>query len=177
MEEHRLHNELPERYFIAREHVDKALVSSEDFYYRLFSDELLDHNGFFVKNDCNSNLKNISDILSLSNGAILVAEGGMGKSYLMDAIAKYLGTGKLEFIQLPIYQTVPNELSQVLSSIPDTKKYIFIDGLDEAKDLITLLFLKLPQLIIDKKIIIASRNIKQIELLKDKLNLNWIILN
>lgn len=165
------HYEFPERYFIAREHVDKALVHTDEFYCRFFSEELLDHNGFFIKNNCNSNLKNVPDILRLPHGAIIVAEGGMGKTFLMEAIEKCLGTENVEFIQLPLYQMVFPELFQKLSLIPDTKKYIFIDSLDEARDLILPLSTKLSQLIINKKIIIATRNIKPIEVLEKKLDL------
>ena len=165
------HHEFPERYFIAREHVDKALVHSGEFYYRFFSEELLDHNGFFIKNNCNSNLKNVPDILKLPHGAIIVAEGGMGKTFLMETIEKCLGTENVEFIQLPLYQMLSSELFQKLSLIPDTKKYIFIDSLDEARDLISPLFIKISQLIVNKKIIIATRNIKPIEILEKKLDL------
>ncbi len=165
------HYEFPERYFIERKYVDKALVHSDEFNYRLFSEELLDHNGFFLKNSNNPNLKNVSDILALTYGAIIVAEGGMGKTFLMESIAKWLGAENVAFIQLPLCQASSLEHFQKLFLNSDSKKYILIDSLDEARDLIPLLFSVLDKSISNKKIIIATRNIISVKVFADNFHL------
>jgi hypothetical protein len=149
------------RYFIKNEFIDNALIALDNTSHILFSEHLLDQYGFFRKNDYNSELKTIYDIAEQS-GAILLAEGGMGKSYVMDELSTSFSSELMMSITLPEYQGDANGLVNDITSLAETIQYIFIDGLDEASELIPSLLRGLKKILFQPKIFIASRNIPQL---------------
>ena len=78
-----------DRLFIETQFVNTSLVSHKNSSMELFSSDLLDQYGFLQKNDYNPNLKTALDLLKLS-GFILIAESGMGKTYVMEQLSRQL---------------------------------------------------------------------------------------
>lgn len=157
-----------ERFFIEMPLAETSLVA-EDI--DSFLNNTIDEFGFFYNNRFSQNSKSASEIFSLP-GAILVAEGGMGKSYLMDAFAAKVPPKICLKIAIGEYCGNSEDLSIDLSNISDEISYIFIDGVDEAPDVIPTLLRKLGTINRDHiHLFIATRNIIQIRLFQKRLSL------
>ncbi len=160
------------RYFIDYTLVDKALQCTDDIRYSLFSGDLFDNHGFFYKSNYNTDLRELQD-LAAENGAIIVAESGMGKSHQMKILFQQFDDTETCFIQLADYENDPQGLSRDITQLNSTIiKQVLIDGLDEVTALIPVLSRSLKMLKICPNIFIASRNIPQLKVFINEFNLS-----
>ncbi|MDD6337317.1 MAG: hypothetical protein PUC15_02905 [Lentisphaeria bacterium] len=131
---------------------------NRDFYLK----GLLDPTGFLKEEIYNPKVKHISEIAELS-GAILVAEAGMGKSFVM----KYLESQIEEEIQVKFrandYLNDNYTFGNEIKEIGEKKEYIFIDGLDENHDAIPTILRTLKQHSSNKRVFLATRGIKELK--------------
>lgn len=159
-----------DRLFIETQFVNTSLVSHKNSSMELFSSDLLDQYGFLQKNDYNPNLKTALDLLKLS-GFILIAESGMGKTYVMEQLSRQLPPSSVLSLNAVEFLGTPSEFSEILSNINNEIKYVFIDGIDENPDLVPVMFRKIPQILTNSQVFISSRNIKEIKAIQDKFSL------
>lgn len=158
------------RYFILNAPTGNSAISSDNSSNTHFSEDLLDQHGFLYENKYNKRLKNIQDIVS-GKGALLFAECGMGKSYVMENLQQSFSPEITWAITLSEYQGDPSGLFKDISTLDDNIKNIFIDGLDEAVELINPLLRGLKTISFHPKIFLASRNIPQTKVLAKELSL------
>ena len=159
------------RFFIKMHLADPYSVSAPDASMNYFSSSFTDRFGFFYHNRYNPYLKSASDILSM-RGAILVAEGGMGKTYVMNSFADRVPPNASKKIAIGEYCGNSAELSLELSNIPDDVHYIFVDGVDEAPTIIPMLLRKLTAIDRDRiRLFIALRNIRKLKAFQEILDL------
>jgi len=145
--------------------------SAEDASIRFFSGNITDRFGFFYNNHYSPYIKSTTDILNLQ-GAILVAEGGMGKTYVMDAFASQVPQNSRLKIAVGEYCGNSADLVSELSNIPADIHYIFVDGVDEAPAVIPTLLRKLMAIDRDRiRLFIAMRNIGKLKAFQEKLAL------
>lgn len=150
--------------------VNDCLVSSDNLSLKLFSDDLLDEYGFLRKNKYNQNVKTLSDISELP-GMILVAECGIGKSYIIDKLKNKYPQDNYYAISLSMYQGDASGLIENITNISSKIKYVFIDGIDEATELIVPMLRSLSKQPSAYQLFIASRNIPQIKTIQSQLSL------
>ena len=145
------------------------------FIYRSTDEIWFDEYGFLIIPDVNylqSRLIDLESAIELPGG-ILIAEGGMGKSYFAKAIVDRF-SGKSEQIILAEFSNDSNGLEQKLDSFsdsccsPEEAALVFLDGLDEAPELATVISRKISDLPSNLKIWIASRNIDQVQYIRQK---------
>ena len=151
------------------------LPQIERFLY-LSSDELaLDVNGFTQPMNA---LLQRNKLLTLARmaelgGAILVAEGGMGKTTILQRLQSHMGVASCRVIELSLYKGDPSELKtliidQIASWQSNTivTPCLIIDGLDEAPELINVVIRMLPRITPGTRLWFASRDITQITALR-----------
>ena len=116
-----------QRYFIKSEEVASRLESRESW----FDGRVLDASGFLVYSEAFA-FKTLSKIAEDGN-AIIVAEGGMGKSFVLREFYK----GREDYVELINVVYFEKNVPKLEAIIEEAarKKYIFIDGLDEAPSL------------------------------------------
>lgn len=159
------------RFFIETSLANFGSDFAEDALMRFFTGSLTDQFGFFYNNHYNPNIKNTSDILAL-RGAILVAEGGMGKTYIMDFFANQVSQNFRLKIAVGEYCGNNADLASELSNISPDIQYIFIDGVDEAPGVIPTLLQKLMTIDSSRvRLFIAMRNILKLKAFQEKLAL------
>lgn len=164
------------RYFISHDLVDSSLSYSSDISQRLFSTNLLDEYGFFYKNNYNTALLGLNDLASLV-GAIIVAEGGMGKSYELRNLEHEFKDDEICFVETIRYLGNPQALGNLITRAAENDKTkILIDGLDEVPELIPFLIASLRNLNSQVNIFIASRNIPQLKCVSEELSLPVVAL-
>jgi hypothetical protein len=110
--------------------------------------------------------KNLTEFASL-NGAILLAEGGMGKTTFIGKLKTHFGDD-VELIELAYYNKDPQGLREKINKASPSN--IIIDGIDEAPGAHGVLELELKKLN-GKKIWLVSREIDVIENLEKLPNL------
>lgn len=149
-----------ERYLIETSKVDARMVHQErDF---LLGDKagLLDEFGFLRDPRWVHGLKSLVDVAN-ERGAVIIAESGLGKSYIAREFANEKGDVAVLFIDVQEYRGDPYSLVDTLRSASD-KQYVCLDGLDEAPELagaISRGFSALPSFV---KRMIFSRGIPEL---------------
>ena len=143
------------RYFIKREEVASRLESRESW----FDGRVLDASGFLVYSEL-FDFKTLPEIVEDGN-AIIVAEGGMGKSFVLQEFRK-AHADDVELINVVYYDKNATGLEDKLEGAAD-KKHIFIDGLDEASSLCATLIGILQQVKISAHVLLASRSISELK--------------
>ena len=144
-----------QRYFIKSEEVASRLESRESW----FDGRVLDASGFLVYSEVFA-FKTLPEIAEEGN-AIIVAEGGMGKSFVLREF--YKGhEDDIELINVVYFESNVPRLESIIEKAAD-KKYIFIDGLDEASSLCPALIGILKRTKISAHVLLASRSIPQLK--------------
>lgn len=137
--------------------------------FSLFDSRILDAAGFLVHSVLTTPLKSLSEIAETSN-AILVAEGGMGKTFVLNEFKSGFSASEVEKIDLALYAGDVQRLRQAIDRARP-KKYLLIDGLDEAPELCPSLLLTLTETPLSGHVILASRSIPQLKPVCE--NLKW----
>ena len=134
---------------------------------------LLDRHGFFIEREYNQYATNISDLLGKSK-IMIIAESGMGKTYVMDYLAKQFGKESLLDIDAVNYLKHISSLDSVFDSNKE-KEIVIIDGIDENPDIISFLRQR-REMLEKKKLFMASRNIGNLHNLCQELELEIYLL-
>ena len=144
-----------QRYFIKSEEVASRLESRESW----FDGRVLDASGFLVYSEVFT-FKTLSKIAEDGN-AIIVAEGGMGKSFVLREF--YKGhEDDVELINVVYFEKNVPKLEAIIEAAA-RKKYIFIDGLDEAPSLCATLIGVLKRTRISAHVLLSSRSIPELK--------------
>ncbi len=155
------------RKFLPSNTVDERLVS-RDGHFSLFDGRLLDAGGFLVDSQW-AGFKSFDDIVKSGN-AIIVAEGGMGKSYAQRLFCKsQQDKSHFKLLELVSYAHDEQELSNAIKTAVRSMDYLFLDGLDEAENLAGALSRLLPEVDDRVRIVLASRGIPQLNALSEQL--------
>ena len=144
-------------------------LQSRDTRFSLFDGRLLDAAGFLVDSNLFKELKSFDEITKAGH-TIIVAEGGMGKSYVLQQFCK-AQQGQSRITRLDLVSCV-NDVQGLKDAVTDAslnKDYLFLDGLDEALDLVGLLARILQDVGNRVHVVIASRGIPQLKSLSDQL--------
>jgi len=157
------------RFFIKLESLDNELRLHDGLNDSLHFGRLFDEYGFLIDDSFNSAIIDIEGLSKLP-GAIVVAEAGMGKSFVMKCIYDNFPSENSLFLEPMLFSNNMQEFENELIG-NDDKQHIIIDGLDENTDVIPLLIRLKKMLLIKTNLIFSSRNIKEIKLLKERLNL------
>ena len=144
-----------QRYFM-----ESGEVASDADCFSWFDGRMLDASGFLVHSAIFSSQKMLPEIAEAGN-AILVAEGGMGKSFVLHEFKKSR-PDDVDIIDLALFL---GDVQGLRSAIEDgaEKKFLFIDGLDEAMSLCPTLLRFLHQSKLTAHVILASRSIPQLK--------------
>ena len=148
------------RYLIETSKVDARMVHHEHAF--SFGDKggLLDEYGFLRNPRWVQGLKTLEDVAN-ERGAVIIAESGLGKSYIAREFAQKKGDGAVLFVDVQEYRGDSSALVAAIRESQD-KQYICLDGLDEAPELasaITRGFGMLPSTV---KRLIFSRGIPEL---------------
>ena len=157
------------RKFLSSNVASERLVS-RDGRFPLFDGRLLDAGGFLIDWDGYKELKTFDEIVR--NGhAIIVAEGGMGKSHIQREFCETLGD-KSRFARLELVSSADDVqgLKEAIKEASQDKEYLFLDGLDEAENLASVLLGVLQNYAGHAHVVIASRGIPRLNLLSERLN-------
>lgn len=144
-----------QRYFIKSEEVASRLESRESW----FDGRVLDASGFLVYSEVFA-FKTLQKIAEGGN-AIIVSEGGMGKSFVLQEFKK-AHDDDVELINVVYFEKNVPRLESIIENAAG-KKYIFIDGLDEASSLCPALIGILKRTKISAHVLLASRSIPQLK--------------
>lgn len=126
----------------------------------MFDSRLLDAAGFLVNSTLSTPLKSLFQIAEAGN-AILVAEGGMGKTFVLNEFKASFPDAEVEKLELAFYSGYAQGLMEAIERARD-KKYLLIDGIDEAPELCSTLLLSLTHTTLPGHVILASRSIPQL---------------
>jgi hypothetical protein len=130
---------------------------------------LLDAGGFLIDSDLFKELKSFDKIVKEGN-AIIVAEGGMGKSYVLQEFCKsQQDPSRTKLFELVTYGNNASQLESDIRNALLTKACLFLDGLDEAVAHAGLLSRILKDIGTHVHVVIASRGIPQLKSLSDQL--------
>ncbi len=151
--------------FLIESHEAASRLEYREGGYSWFDGRILDANGFLVYSEVFTFLKTLPEIAEAGN-AIIVAEGGMGKTFVLDEFQKSLPGDEIAKIDLAFYSNNSQRLEQEIKSAKD-KKYLLIDGVDEAVDQCPTLLGTLMRVKPSAHVIIASRSIPQLKALCD----------
>ena len=145
-------------------------IASRDGRFSLFDGRLLDAGGFLIDWDGYKELKTFDEIVR-DGHAIIVAEGGMGKSHIQREFCETLGD-KSRYARLELVSSADDVqgLKEAIKDASQDKEYLFLDGLDEAENLAAVLLGMLQGYDGHAHIIIASRGIPRLNLLSERLN-------
>lgn len=147
------------RYLLANREIDSRLASREGFSWT--DGRILDPTGFLVPPSEFLRLKTLPKVAEEGN-AILVAEGGMGKSFILEEFANG-DPENVEKIALAVFEDDPPSLQTELEAKSSCRKYLLLDGLDEAPRLSRTLIRCLRQPGFPARVIIASRSILELK--------------
>ncbi len=118
------------RKFLPSDNVNERLVC-RDGHFSVFDGRLLDAGGFLVDSQW-AGLKSFDEIVKAGN-AIIVAEGGMGKSHVQRLFCESRQDQSLvKRIELVSYAHNEQGLTDAIMAAARNKEYLFLDGLDEA---------------------------------------------
>lgn len=157
------------RFFIETADVDARLkpFARKD----IFSNrrELLDPHGF-LREECKGKA-GVKDIAAIAGtgGAIIIAESGMGKS----VCAKEFCRNNSNEATLLLLQDFANDVEGLKETLRERKtvRYICVDGLDEAPELVAPLCRLLAESMDTQRPLIFSRNVVKVEFVHTKLQL------
>lgn len=157
------------RKFISSNVADER-IASRDGSFSLFDGRLLDAGGFLIDWDGYKELKTFDEIVK-DGHAIIVAEGGMGKSHIQRKFCEALKDKSL-FTRLELVRFIDDVqgLKEAVNDASHGNEYLFLDGLDEAENLAAVLLGVLQDYDGRAHIIIASRGIPRLNLLSKRLN-------
>ena len=135
--------------------------------YELFCDE----NGFLKNDAFFGKYKTFSEVIDSGN-AIIIAECGMGKTYVLKEFMKSVPLGQVKKIDLILYESNLSSLESEISNIGECK-YLLVDGVDEAPSCCQTLTRVLGESTLENvRVVVASRNIKQLIPMNNKLKWN-----
>ena len=147
-----------QRYFIGSGEVASRLISrEEEFSWR--DGRILDASGFLIHSRMIAPLKTLPEIAEAGN-AILVAEGGLGKTFVLEEFQK----SRPNDVALLYAAYHVGNLPGLKSAIEESanKKFLLIDGLDEAMELCPALIGILQQTKLQAHVVLTSRSIPQL---------------
>lgn len=134
-----------------------------------FDGRLLDAGGFLIDSDLFKELKSFDEIVKAGH-AIIVAEGGMGKSYVLQQFCKsQQGQSRITRLDLVSCAKDIQGLKDAIADASLNKEYLLLDGLDEADELAGLLSRVLQDVGNRVHVVIASRGIPQLNALSEQL--------
>ena len=155
------------RKFLPSDNVDERLVC-RDGHFSVFDGRLLDAGGFLVDSQW-AGLKSFDEIVKAGN-AIIVAEGGMGKSHVQRLFCESRQDQSLvKRIELVSYAHNEQGLTDAIMAAARNKEYLFLDGLDEAENLAGALSRILAEIDGHAHIVLASRGISKLGALSERL--------
>lgn len=147
----------------------KERLLCRDGWFTLFDGRLLDAGGFLIDSEVFKELKTFEEIVKGGN-AIIVAEGGMGKSHVLREYCSSLSNKSLfSRIELVTYLSDVQGLKEAIQRDSREKEYLFLDGLDEALDLAEVLARVLGEISCHAHVVITSRGVPQLNLLSERL--------
>ena len=142
----------------------KERLLSRDGWFSLFDGRLLDAGGFLIDSEVFKELKTFEEIVKDGN-AIIVAEGGMGKSHVLREYCSSLKQqSSVSKIELVTYLSDVQGLKETIQRDSREKEYLFLDGLDEALDLAEVLARVLGEISCHAHVVITSRGVPQLNL-------------
>lgn len=144
-------------------------LESRECRFSWFDGRILDSAGFLVNSEVFTFLKTLPDIAE-SGHAIFIAEGGMGKTFILEEFKNRFSVDEVCKIDLALLSGNPTRLEQDIES-GSKKKFLLIDGVDEAVELCPTLLLMLMRADLKAHVIIASRSIPSLKALCE--NLKW----
>lgn len=157
------------RKFLPTDLAGERLQSRENRF-SLFDGRLLDAGGFLIDSELFKELKSFDEIVKTGH-AIIVAEGGMGKSHVLREFCKsQQGQSTIARLELVSFTKDIQGLKDAIANASHDKEYLFLDGLDEALDLVGLLSRIMKDISSRVHVVIASRGIPQLQSLSDQLN-------
>lgn len=148
------------RFLVESSEVSSRL-ESRDSCFGWFDGRILDAAGFLVYSEIFTFLKTLPEIAAAGN-AIIIAEGGMGKTFILDEFCKSVPDTEVEKLDLVLYSGNVPRLEQDIENAKTTK-YLLIDGVDEATELCPALLQTLKRVNPSAHVIIASRSIPQLK--------------
>ena len=153
------------RYLIETSKVDARMVHHERS--SLFGDKagLLDEYGFLRNPRWVQGLKTLTDVAS-EQGAIVIAESGLGKSYIAREFVRDKGDAAVLFIDIQEYRGDSQSLVAAIKGACD-KQYVCLDGLDEAPELASAIARGFSSLSSSVKRMIFSRGIPELRRFTD----------
>lgn len=155
------------RKFLPSDNVDERLVC-RDGHFSVFDGRLLDAGGFLVDSQW-AGLKSFDEIVKTGN-AIIVAEGGMGKSHVQRLFCESRQDQSLvKRIELVSYAHNEQCLTDAIMEAARNREYLFLDGLDEAENLAGALARILAEIDGHAHIVLASRGISKLGALSERL--------
>lgn len=154
-----------ERYLIETSKVDARMVHHEHAF--SFGDKagLLDEYGFLRNPQWVQGLKTLEDVAN-ECGAVIIAESGMGKSYIAREFALEKGDDAVLFVDVQDYR---GDFSALVAAIREAqdKQYLCLDGLDEAPELANAIGRGFRTLSSSVKRLIFSRGIPELRRFTD----------
>lgn len=142
---------------------------SRDGRFSLFDGRLLDASGFLIDSEAFKELKTFEEIVKDGN-ALIVAEGGMGKSHVLREYCSSLNNrSSFSRIELVTYLSDVQGLKEAIRRDSREKEYLFLDGLDEALDLVGVLIRELESVNCNAHVVITSRGVPQLNQLSERL--------
>lgn len=121
------------RYLIETSKVDTRMVHHEHAFSLGDRGGLLDEYGFLRNPRWVQGLKTLEEVAN-ERGAVIIAESGLGKSYIAREFAREKGNGVVLLIDVQEYRGDSSALVAAIREAQD-KQYVCLDGLDEAPEL------------------------------------------
>ena len=148
------------RYLIETTKVDARMVHHEHTF--SFGDKggLLDECGFLRNPRWVQGLKTLEDVAN-ERGAVIIAESGLGKSYIAREFAREKGDDAVLFVDVQVYRGDSPALVAAIREARD-KQYLCLDGLDEAPELACAITRGFGALPLSVKRLIFSRGIPEL---------------
>lgn len=158
------------RKFLPTDLASERLLSRNNSF-SLFGGRLLDAGGFLIDSVIFKELKSFDKIVKEGH-AIIVAEGGMGKSHVLQEFCQLQhDQSRITRLELVSFTKDIQGLKDAIENAIHDKEYLLLDGLDEALDLASLLSRILKDIGPRVHVVIASRGISQLKSLS--VQLKW----
>lgn len=155
------------RYLLEIGEVDSRLNSRDGFSWT--DGRILDASGFLIRPSEYFRLKTLPEVAE-AGSFVLVAEGGMGKSFVLREYEKS-DREKVERIELVLFESDSKCLQDELEAKAAPGKCLLLDGLDESPRLCPALIRCLQRPDFPSRVVIASRGIPQLKDLCARLKL------
>ena len=155
------------RYLLEIGEVDSRLESREGFSWT--DGRILDASGFLIRPSEYFRLKTLQEVAE-TGSFVLVAEGGMGKSFILEEFANG-NPENVEKIVLAVFEDDPPRLQTELEAKASCRKWLLLDGLDEAPGLSKTLIRCLQKPGFPARVVIASRSILELKAVCETLQL------